>query len=417
MNELDTAKAISTGQLPSPQVVGNAVLFAMRITGTGAAYREKRKEYVYRNPENYLNDGFLEQCNGLPVIFNHPDGDLLTSENYKEHLIGAIIYPYLQGVEVWGVARVLDTDAALSIIDDNLSTSPTFILAHDQQKRITLDDINVLIEGKPELLDHVAVCADGVWDKGETPNGILINNEDLKMDDETSNEVAADAEIPAPEVTAEQPPATEGGVTVSSADLEALLKLADMQQTLSEQQAHELAELKTRLSGTESALETKADAAGTDDLTNRLGAIEGKMKEPEELKDEEKAEVADAEQDAEKVAQAFGDSAKHAMRGEQPDAFKRRIAKAYQKNSQVYSGVNLDEVKDKAALSIAFNQICVDSVAAANVMPRNNGRGVWITEQRGGRVIERVQGMSDDAAFSEFRIKPRMGNLIQRGSL
>ena len=415
MKELDTAKAISTGQLPSPQVVGNAVLFAMRITGTGAAYREKRKEYVYRNPENYLNDGFLEQCNGLPVIFNHPDGDVLTSDNYKKHLIGAIIYPFLKGVEVWGIARVLDTDAALSMIDDNLSTSPTFILSKDQQKKITIDDMEVLIEGNPQLLDHIAVCAVAVWDKGETPNGILINNEDLKMDDETSNVNMTDAEMPAPEPEAPAP--AEGGITVSAADLDALLKLADMQQTLSEQQAHELSELKTRLSGTESTLATKADAAGTDDLTSRLGAIEGKMKEPEELKDEEKAEVADAEQCAEKVTQAFGDSVKHAMRGEHPDAFKRRFSKDYQKNSQVYAGVNLDNVKDKTALNIAFSQICADSVSAANVMPRNNGRGAWITEQRGGRTIERVQGMSDDAAFSEFRIKPRMGNLIQRGSL
>ena len=425
MNELNIAKAISTGQLPSPQVVGNGVLFAMRITGTGAAYREKRKEYVYRNPENYLNDGFLEQCNGLPVIFNHPDSDVLTSDNYKEHLIGSIIYPYLQGVEVWGVARVLDTDAALSMIDDNLSTSPTFILAGDQQNRISFNDMDVLIEGKPELLDHVAICQDGVWDKGNTENtGILINNEELKMyDDKTSMKeetVAADAEMSAPEAEADaemSAPEMGGGVTVSKEDLDALLRLADAQQVLSEQQAHELCELKERISGTESKLEAKADATESGDLGARLGAIEGKMKEPEELKDEEKAEIADAEQDAEKVSQAFGDSVKHAMRGEHPDAFKRRIAKAYQKNSQVYSSVNLDDVKDKTALSIAFNQICADSVAAANVMPRNNGRGAWITEQRGGRTIERVQGMSDSAAFSEFRIKPRLGNLIQRGSL
>jgi hypothetical protein len=146
-------------------------------------------------------------------------------------------------------------------------------------------------------------------------------------------------------------------------------------------------------------------------------SVESLRNTDEELKDEEKAEVADAEQCAEKVTQAFGDSVKHAMRGEHPDAFKRRFSKDYQKNSQVYAGVNLDNVKDKTALSIAFSQICADSVSAANVMPRNNGRGAWITEQRGGRTIERVQGMSDDAAFSEFRIKPRMGNLIQRGSL
>ena len=419
MNELDIAKAIASSKLPSPQIVGNAVLFAMRVTGTGAAYREKWGEYVYRNPENYLTDGFLERCNGLPVIFNHPDGDVLNSDNFREHIIGTVIYPYLQDREVWGVARIYDTDAALSIIDDNLSTSPTFILSKDNQKRISLDDMTVLIEGKPEQLDHVAVCADGVWDKGSTPSGILINNEELKMDEQNPElEKAVDAEIPA-EPVKQQVAADADGINVSKEDIDALLKLAEASQSLNEQQAHELAELRARVSGTESTLAAKADAdeAEKADLATRLVAIEGKMKEPEELQDSEKEEVADAEQAAEKVAQAFGDSVKSAMRGEKPDAFKRRIAKVYQKNSQIYSGVNLDAVQDKTALDIAFRQICADSVRAAEIMPRNNGRGVWQTETRGGRTIERVQGMSDNAAFSEFRAKPRVGHLIQRGSL
>lgn len=429
MNEHEIALAISTGQLPSPQVVGNAVLFAMRITGTGAAYREKLDEYTFRNPANYLDDGGLELCNGAPVIFNHPDGNVLTSDNFKEHIVGTIIYPYLQDSEVWGIGKILDTDAAIAIIDDNLSTSPTFILSTDNQKKITLDDMIVLIEDKPEQLDHVAICADGVWDKGKTPNGILINNEDLMMSyedlkakaDDEAKKVAADADIPAPETTPETTPKTVAAdadsVSISNADLEALLKLADMQQTLSEQQAHELAELKARLNGTESALTAKADAAETGGLSDRLGAIEGKMKEPEELKDEEVAEVADAEQEAEKVTQAFGDSAKHAMKGEKPEAYKRRIAKLYQKNSVTFSDSNLDAVQDKNMLNLAFKTICADSVHAAEIMPRNNGRGVWVTETRGGRTIESVKGMNDDAAFSEFRIKARAGELTQRGNI
>jgi hypothetical protein len=427
MNEHEIALAISTGQLPSPQVVGNAVLFAMRITGTGAAYREKLNEYTFRNPANYLNDGGLELCSGAPVIFNHPDGNVLTNDNYKAHIVGTIIYPYLQDSEIWGVAKILDTDAAIAIIDDNLSTSPTFILSTDNQKKITLDDMTVLIEDKPEQLDHVAICADGVWDKGETPNGILNNNEDLIMADEDlkanaddeAKKIAAYADIPAvtPETTLKTVAADADSVTISNADLEALLKLADMQQTLSEQQAHELAELKARISGTESDLAAKADAAETGGLADRLSTIEGRMKEPEELKDEDVAEVADAEQEAEKVTQAFGDSAKHAMKGEKPAAYKRRIAKLYQKNSVTFADSNLDVVLDKNMLNLAFKTICADSVHAAEVMPRNNGRGVWVTETRGGRTIESVKGMSDDAAFSEFRIKARAGELTQRGNI
>ena len=30
----------------------------------------------------------------------------------------------------------------------------------------------LLIEGKPKLLDHIAVCFVGVWDKGNAPSGV-----------------------------------------------------------------------------------------------------------------------------------------------------------------------------------------------------------------------------------------------------
>lgn len=419
MSDIEIAKAISTGQLPSPQVTGNAVMFAMRITGTGAAYREKLGEYAYRNPDNYLNDGGLELCNGAPVIFNHPDGDVLTSDNFKNHIVGTIVYPFLKDNEIWGIAKILDDNAAMAIVDDKLSTSPTFILSKDNQQRITLDDMTVLVEDKPEQLDHVAICADGVWDKGDKPNGILLNNEDLNMDGQTpeTKDVTADATVEAAEPDATTVAADADSVSISNADLNALLKLADMQQTLSEQQAHELAELKTRLSGTESALTAKADAADTGGLSERLEAIESKMKEPEVLKDEEVAEVADAEQEAEKVTQAFGDSAKSAMKGERPESFKRRFAKLYQKNSAAFADANLDAIGDKTVLDMAFKTICADSVTAANTMVRNSGRGAWVTETRGGRTIERVTGMTDENAFSEFKIKARAGELITRGSI
>jgi hypothetical protein len=40
---------------------------------------------------------------------------------------------------------------------------------------MTLEDGSVLlIEGKPSLLDHVAICELGVWDKGKDPEGIIV---------------------------------------------------------------------------------------------------------------------------------------------------------------------------------------------------------------------------------------------------
>jgi hypothetical protein len=39
MNELETAKAIASGALPSPQRLADSSLVALRISGTGAAER------------------------------------------------------------------------------------------------------------------------------------------------------------------------------------------------------------------------------------------------------------------------------------------------------------------------------------------------------------------------------------------
>lgn len=419
MNDLQTALAIANNELPSPQLFGNTALFALRITGTGAAYREKWGEFVYRDPANYLNDDFLQRCNGLPVIFNHPDTETLNSDNFAEHIIGTIVYAYLKDNEVWGIARVYDANAVISMIDDRLSTSPTFVLSTDNQHRLNLDGMTVLVEGKPDLLDHVAVCKTGVWDKEQQPNGILINNEELKMDEETNPdlETKADSDAPAtpPQAPTQQAVASDDSVTMAKADVDRILSLIGQQQQLTEQQMHELNELKTALGGTQEAVATTADAteAAKNETATRLSAIEEKMKEPQELNDTEKAEVADAEKEAEKVAQAFGDSVHSAMRGESPDSYKKRLAKLYQKNSGMYANVNLDAIADKTALGIAFKQICADSLEAAERMPRNSGRGSWVSKQdRYGRLSERVVGMDDKNAFSEFRAKGKAVELI-----
>ena len=44
------AQAVANGELPSPQQFENIWLFAIRITGTGVAYRSAIDELVYRRP-------------------------------------------------------------------------------------------------------------------------------------------------------------------------------------------------------------------------------------------------------------------------------------------------------------------------------------------------------------------------------
>jgi 8-oxo-dGTP pyrophosphatase MutT (NUDIX family) len=174
MNELDLARAIASGQYSSPQIYENIWLFAIRITGTGVSYRPELKEYVWREPGIYLNSNFLERCNGLSVIWKHPPGEALDTDQYRERIIGAIMLAYIKGDEVWGIAKITDQDAAQLMLDLDLSTSPA-VLFRDQgvnEVRKIEGGKRILIEGDPSLLDHVAICELGVWDKGGEPTGI-----------------------------------------------------------------------------------------------------------------------------------------------------------------------------------------------------------------------------------------------------
>ena len=175
MHELDVAKAIRDGQLASPQQFENMWLFAMRITGTGVALRKKLNEYVYRRPENYLSDEFLARCNGLAVIVQHPKGDKLDSEEFAERVVGTVMLPYIKGDEVWGIAKIYDETTAEMLSKFQLSTSPAVVLRSGANTKLKAEDgKTILIEGEPKLLDHLAICEVGVWDKGEDPSGVAV---------------------------------------------------------------------------------------------------------------------------------------------------------------------------------------------------------------------------------------------------
>lgn len=189
MNELDVAKCIRDGILVSPQRFENMWLFAVRITGTGTAYRNRLDEYAYRPPEYYLTPQFLERCSGLPVIWLHPKKVVLNSKEFDDRVIGSIMLPYLKGDEVWGIARIYNRDAAALMENEELSTSPTVVWrAGSNNKLETEDGSKLLIEGDPHLIDHVAICEQGVWDKGGDPSGVDAGiREDTAMDKATDS--------------------------------------------------------------------------------------------------------------------------------------------------------------------------------------------------------------------------------------
>ncbi|HEX8893996.1 MAG TPA: NUDIX hydrolase, partial [Terriglobales bacterium] len=174
-NELDIAKRIASRDLLSPQMYEGIWLFDLRITGTGTSYRTALDEYSYRTPEEFLTEEFRERCYGLPVIFEHPKKGGLNTEEFRDRSIGSVFVPYLMSDEVRGVVKILDADAAQLMLTTHASTSPAVVF-RDAGSAVSLevDGKTVLIEGKPSYLDHLAICKEGVWDKGGEPSGVNI---------------------------------------------------------------------------------------------------------------------------------------------------------------------------------------------------------------------------------------------------
>jgi colicin import membrane protein len=209
LTELDVARAIRDGELPSPQKFGNVWLFDLRITGTGCSYRAGKKEFVWRDPSLYLNDEFLERCNGLAVILDHPEANMLDGAEYKKRNVGSVFLPYLrkQAGEVWAISKIYDDATAELLQTQKVSTSPAVVfspLAAGTTEKLP-GGYTFLIEDEPSLLDHVALCWLGVWDKGGPPAGVESMTEETtapnageevvdrraKADEETSEKLDA----------------------------------------------------------------------------------------------------------------------------------------------------------------------------------------------------------------------------------
>ena len=180
-DETQLARAMAAGELPSPQRFANSWYFRIRLSGTGLSYRPQLNEYVERLPEHYLAPdkpdlpSFAARCNGLPVIWAHPPKMKLDTEEYAKRTVGTVVLPYVgdedgedeDSDEVWGVARILDEDAARQMREKKLSTSPAVELppGNGGRKVPTGDGKHLLVENRPRMVDHVAIVPEGVWDK------------------------------------------------------------------------------------------------------------------------------------------------------------------------------------------------------------------------------------------------------------
>lgn len=410
VTELDVARCVRDGTLPSPTRFANVSLFAIRITGTGTAYRSKDKEFTYRRPENYLTPEFLARCNGLPVIFEHPEKAVLNSDEFADRVIGTILLPYIVDNEVWGIAKIYDDEAIEMMSTEQLSTSPTVVF-HNLEESYTLELKNgdtLLIEGKPSLLDHVAVCALGVWDKGGEPSGVITNTLGVEMT-EAEMKAKADAEAKEKEEAEAKAKAdAEGGDKLDKllACVDSLSKRMDAMENPGDT-------AKTAADKAKADAQAKADS--DDSVKRAIADLESRL--PKALSDADYKEMADAQAKADSVAMAFGDSAPRPLQGETPLAYRKRLVGAFKKHSKEYGAVDVLAIADATLFGIVESKIYADAMEIARNpidVPAGQLREV-ITTDRGGRRIVNFAG-DPSAWMTPFRSPKRRLAGINKGA-
>ena len=420
--ELDVARAIMSGELPSPQPFENILLYDMRITGTGTSFRPKNNEHVYRPPENFLTEDFVARCNGLPVIFEHPPGSALDTEEYRERAVGTIILPYIKGDEVRGVARIYDMDAARLMETTHTSTSPAVIFRpHDGNMTVDLDDgSHLLIEGIPSYLDHLAICTEGVWDKGGTPTGIAIGDatmpetdkevikkgfeentsgkedkkdfggreeKDSRKDEEANVPAWADALVKKVDSLCERMDTfdkkdrkdekEEKEDRKDEEEKEEDRKKEDKKdrKDRKDETDREKGEEEERRAGKElekgreeEKKDSRMDSLMRENaILDRLASVEVGVKSlSRELSHEEKDALAMAQSRADSLFLSLNEKLTAPLFGETPTSYRKRLASRLQKYSPKLKDVKLDSISDAATFEILEREIYADAAAAAS---------------------------------------------------
>ncbi|ECI3777988.1 NUDIX domain-containing protein [Salmonella enterica subsp. diarizonae] len=385
LNETEVAALIADGTLSSPQYFINMWMFAIRVTGTGVTWRSADQQMTFRNPDDYLTPEFLQRVAGLPLIWLHPEKNTLDSDEFAKRVIGTLTNSWVaDNGEVWAIARVYDAEAAEIMATRQLSTSPTVKFV-EVPKSIIVDGQPLLVEPSPELLDHVAICEQGVWDKLLAPTGVKsdsIPNEAEIMDEEKIVALINKA-IDARMAKAD----SEAADLKAKADAEEAAK-----KEKADAEAKEAEEAKAKADEEEKAAKAKADegelkkleheAKGEDDRLERerkerdrekadsqlrQEIAELRSRIPTELSDEERNEVADAQVKADSVFSCFGKRAPVPLSGEKPLAYRRRLMIQLQEHSPDFKSVDLSSIADSALLNVAEKQIYADAQKSASL--------------------------------------------------
>ncbi|MGE6584316.1 NUDIX domain-containing protein [Raoultella planticola] len=350
LNETEVAALIADGTLSSPQYFYNMWMFAIRVTGTGVTWRSADQEMTFRNPDDYLTPEFLQRVAGVPLIWLHPEKRTLDSNEFSKRVIGTLTNAWVADKgEVWAVARVYDAEAAEIMATRQLSTSPT-VKFSEVAKSIIVDGQPLLVEPSPELLDHVAICEQGVWDKLLNPTGVKsdsIPKEAEKMDEE--------------KIVALINKAIDARLAKADSEEADLKAKADAEEKSAKEKADAEAKEKADAEEAEKMAKEKADSQ----LLQEIAELRSRI--PTELSDEERNEVAETQVKADSVFSSFGKRAPIPLSGEKPMAYRRRLMIQLQEHSPDYKAVDLSAIADSQLLSTAEKHIYADAQKAASL--------------------------------------------------
>lgn len=380
LNETEVAALISDGTLSSPQYFINMWMYAIRVTGTGVTWRSAGQEMTFRNPDDYLTPEFLQRVAGLPLIWLHPKKNILDSNEFAERVIGTLTNSWVADKgEVWAIARVYDAEAAEIMATRQLSTSPTVKFV-EIPKSIIVDGQPLLVEPSPELLDHVAICEQGVWDKLLDPTGVKsdsIPNEAEIMDEDKFVELfnkCMDSRMAKADSEAKEKADAEENAKKEKADAEAkeaeeAKAKADAEEKSAKEKADEteLKKLENEAKGEDDHLEKerKEREKADSDLRSEMALLKSRL--PTELSDSERNELADAQVKADSVFSVLGKRAPMPLSGEKPLSYRRRLMIQLQEHSSDYKAVDLSSIADSVLLNIAEKQIYADAQSSASL--------------------------------------------------
>lgn len=358
MKEIDIAKQIAAGELPPLVMYENHLLAAIRITGTKIAIEGEKP--IYRKPEHYLNDDFLQSINGVAVIFEHPDnGEYLNHAEYQNRNVGSVFYPYLKDSEVWAVARIYDNDAIEAfkhgIFKD---TSPAVAIV--KSKELPLQDGSILhVEGEPIYTDHIALLVTaGVWSKSLT-NLTGIPKMDKPLE-ETQEQIAPSDKIPIQETTQAAEPANDI-MSMLKTIAEGVARTEATQAT----QAEQITALQAQIGKVEQLEAAEAETKPKlDGVEEKIQSIEKNL--PAEMTDNEAVELADTVAETERTAHMVGKRIKH-IPSDTLTTYVKRALNELKEFSPAFKDTPVEVmVADAGMMRTCHKQVLADAMAYAN---------------------------------------------------